>query len=185
MRIMLFVAMVALLLSASSTMLLGQTPSANVKVLQPLVSSNLIRISLDIPEDELLNKPGEPSRVASKLYVRVIVKNDSDQLIEIRLADRFYQNRPQLFRNGKLVPYISGLSEALQKREHDPQFINLHHMVSVLPYSSEKLTEVELSDWYDDLAPGTYQLINRYRLDVRGPWTPDSAPLSFEVVPKN
>ena len=102
MRASMFKVAVASLLVSSFLTLAGQTTSSNAKVLQELVSANLITISLDIPEAELLNKSGEkPYRVASKLYVEVTVKNDSDQRIEIRVADRFYQNLPQLFRNGK------------------------------------------------------------------------------------
>jgi hypothetical protein len=176
------VLVVSLLVSGFFT-LAGQTPSSNANVLQELVSANLITISLDIPEAELLNKSGEkPYRVASKLYVKVTVKNDSDQRIMVRVADRFYQNRPQLFRNGRLVPYRGGLAESLQRQEEDPQFVSLRHVVWVSPYSSEKLTETDLSDWYGQLEPGSYRLISRYRLDVRGPWTADSAPLLFQVV---
>jgi len=138
---------------------------------------------MDIPEAELLNKSAEkPYRVAGKLYVKVTVKNDSDQRIMVRVADRFYQNRPQLFKDGKLVPYRGGLAESLQRQEEDPGFVSLRHVVWVSPYSSEELTEIDLSDWYGELEPGSYRLISRYRLDVHGPWTPDSAPLLFQVL---
>ena len=174
--------LVVSLLFSSFTTLAGQTPSSNASALQKLVSSNLITISMDIPEAELLVKSEKPYRVASKLYVKVTVKNESDQRIKIRVADRYYQNRPQLFRNEKLVPYRGGLAESLQKQEEYPGFVSLRHVVWVSPYSSEQLTEIDLNDWYGDLEPGSYRLISRYRLDVRGPWTADSAPLSFQVV---
>lgn len=178
-----FKVLVVSLLVSNFLTLAGQTPSANANALQELVSSNLITISMDIPEAELLNKSGEkPYRVASKLYVKVAVKNDSDQRIKIRVADRYYQNRPQLFRNGKLVPYRGGLAESLQRQEEYPGFVSLRHVVWVSPYSSEKLTEIDLNDWYGELEPGSYRLISRYRSDVRGPWTADSAPLLFQVV---
>ena|SRR5438874_2435343 len=114
MRASIFKVAVASLLVSSFSTLAGQTPSSNAKVLQPLVSSNLITISLDIPEEQLLNKSGErPYRVAGKPYVQVTVKNDSDQRIMIRVADRFYQNRPQLFQGWKIstLPWrVSGIA---------------------------------------------------------------------------
>lgn len=177
---------VAALLCLTPPTLTGQTPSENAKVLNGLVSANLISIRLDIPPEERVNQPDEkPYRVSNGFYLKVTIKNDSDQTIKVRVVDRFYQHRPELVRDGKLVPYRGGLSDMLKKQEADPGFVSLRNVFSVAPYSSEELTEIDLHDWYGDLEPGMYRLIDRYRLDVRGPWTPDSVPLSFEVVPKN
>jgi len=160
--------------------------SSNANVLQELVSAKLITISLDIPESELGDKPREkPYRLTNKVYVRVVVKNDSDQNIRIRIVDRYYQNRPQLFRDGKLVPYRAGLAESLQKQEEYPEFVSVKPGVSVGPYSSSDLRDLRLDNWYGDLEPGSYRLTNRYRLEIKGSWTPDSEPLFFEVVDKH
>lgn len=165
------------------TSILAQTIPSNT--LKDLASKNLITITLDIPESELGDKPREkPYRLTNKVYVRVVVKNDSDQNIRIKVVDRYYQNRPQLFRDEKLVPYRSGLAESLQRQEKYPEFVYVKQGVSLGPYSSSDLTDLRLNDWYGDLEPGSYRLISRYRLDVRGPWTADSEPLLFEVVPK-
>lgn len=178
-----FRAAVAAFLLLTPLTLPGQTPSENAKVLNVLVSANLITIRLDIPQEEGVNQSDEkPYRMSDRTYLRVTVKNDSDQTIKVRVVDRFYQHRPELVRDGKLVPYRSGLSDMLKKQEADPEFVSLRNVVSVAPYSSQEFTELDLHDWYGDLDPGKYRLIDRYRLDVRGPWTPDSAPLSFEVV---
>jgi len=167
---------------SSSLTLAGQTPSENARSLQGLVSSNAITISLALPEAELLNKPSEPYRVGNKVYIKVVVRNDSDQRIKVRSVDRYFQNRPKLFKNGEMIPYRREIAESIQKREANPEFVSLRQVVWVSQYSSESVSEINLNDWYGDLEPGTYQLISRYRLDVRGPWTADSAPLSFEVV---
>jgi hypothetical protein len=182
-RRMLRVAIVSLLSSSFMT-LAAQTPSENTKSLQGLVSNNLILISLSLPENQLLSKPGEPCRVTNQFSVKVAVQNNSDQTIKVRLVDGFYQNRPQLFRDGKLLPYRGNLESDLRQQEANPEFVSLRHFIRVAPVSSENLTNINLKDWYGELKPGSYKLINRYRLEVRGPWTPDSEPLLFEVVPK-
>ena len=167
-----------------ATAILAQTLPSNE--LKELAAKNLITISLDIPESELGEGAREkPYRLTNKVYVRVVVKNDSDQNIRIRIVDRYYQNRPQLFRNGKLVPYRAGLAESLQRQEEYPEFVNVKQRVSVGPYSSSDLRDLRLNDWYGDLEPGSYRLTNRYRLEIKGSWTPDSEPLFFEVVNKH
>lgn len=182
MRTLMFRVAIAWLLWSNLATLAAQTPSENAKSLQGLVSSNLIVISLSLPETQLLNKPDEPYRVSNKISVKVTVRNNSDQTIRVRRVDGFYQNRPQLFRNGKLLPYRGNLESDLRQQEGNPEFVSLRHVVRVSPFASENLTKIDLNDWYGELVPGSYKLINRYRLDVRGPWTADSAPLSFQVV---
>ena len=151
---------------------LRQTPKQNLTV-----------IGLQIYPGDLLSRPGEkPLHVGSKVRVKVIVRNDSDERIMVRTVDPYYQDRPQLFRNGKLIPYRAKIAELVRAKDASPEFVSLNHFVSVNPYSSADLEELDLNDWYGLLEPGSYRLINRYRLDIDGPWTADSEPLLFEVV---
>ncbi|HMG76139.1 MAG TPA: hypothetical protein VK582_21740 [Pyrinomonadaceae bacterium] len=152
---------------------------------QEVASQNLAVIEMDIPTSELLSKPGErPYHVGGKVYVKVRVRNDSDQPIKVRSFDSYYQNRPQLFKSGKLIRYRTKIAEFIRSIEADPQFVSLRRSVSLMPYASADLRDLELNDWYGPLEPGSYRLINRYRFNIRGPWTADSAPLLFQVVPE-
>ena len=150
---------------------LPQTPEQNLTV-----------IGLQIYPPDLLSKPGEkPLHVGSKVRIKVIVRNDSDQRVMVRFLDPYYQNRPRLFRNGQLLTYRKKVAELTRSKDDSPEFSNLKNVVSVAPYSSAYLEELDLNDWYEPLQPGSYRLINRYRLDIDGPWTADSEPLLFEV----
>jgi len=160
------------------------TPTTNFSnAPQNYPEQRLVVIMIDIPKRELLSKPGEePYRVGNKLYVKVLVKNNSDQRIMVRLVDPYYQNCPQLVRNGSLIPYRKKIAELVSSKNADPEFVSLGRFVSVAPYASADLTELDLNDWFGNLEPGSYRLVNRYRLGIDGPWTADSAPLLFQVV---
>jgi hypothetical protein len=53
------------------------------------------------------------------------------------------------------------------------------------PHSLRDLEELDLSDWYDTLQPGSYQLTNKYRPFSAGGWTKESAEIQFRIEPKN
>ncbi len=151
--------------------------------LQDKSSEDLIVITLEIPARQLLNKPEEKSyRVGDKPYIKVIAKNNSDQRIRVRAIDPYYQNRPTLFKNGQLVAYRKQITELIHSKDMNPEFISLRQTFSLEAYSSADLPELDLNDWYGPLEPGSYRLINRYRREIYGSWTVDSAPLLFEVV---
>jgi hypothetical protein len=150
---------------------------------QKVTTQDSVAIDLEMPDAELLSEPGEtPYRVGSNVYVRVRAKNLSAEQIRVRIIDPYYQNRPQLFKNGKLFPYRAKIAELIRLKEADPQFWSMRHSVSLKPYSSANLRELDLNDWYGPLESGSYRLINRYRCEIRGQWSADSAPLLFQVI---
>ena len=165
-----------------ASFLLGrQEPSA--AKLQNKSSEDLILITLEIPARSLLSEPGEkPYRVGDKPCIKMTAKNNSDQQIVVRTVDPYYQNRPRLFRNGELQPYRREIAELIRLKDAFPQFFSLSQEVVLNPYSSADLDELDLKDWYGVLEPGSYRLVNRYRPQLDGSWTAESAALLFQVV---
>ena len=146
-------------------------------------SEDVIVITLEIPARQLLSKLGQkPYRVGDKPYIKMIAKNNSDQQIVVRTVDPYYQNRPRLFRNGELQPYRREIAELIRLKDAFPQFFSLSQEVVLNPYSSADLDELDLKDWYGVLEPGSYRLVNRYRPQLDGSWTAESAALLFQVV---
>ncbi len=159
----------------------GQGPSA--ASLQENSFDDLVVITMEIPKRELLSEPGQkPYHVGVKPHIKVIARNNSDQRIRVRAIDPYYQNRPTLFKNGQLVAYRKQITELIHSKDMNPEFISLRQTFSLEAYSSADLPELDLNDWYGPLEPGSYRLINRYRREIYGSWTVDSAPLLFEVV---
>ena len=48
--------------------------------------------------------------------------------------------------------------------------------------AQRQLDELDLKEWYGVLEPGSYRLVNRYRPQLDGSWTAESAALLFQVV---
>jgi len=146
-------------------------------------AEDLIAITLEIPARQLLSEPGQkPYRVGDKPYIKMIAKNNSDQQIVVRTVDPYYQNRPRLFKNGELQPYRREIAELIRLKDAAPEFFSLTQAVVLNPYSSADLDELDLKEWYGVLESGSYRLVNRYRPQLDGSWTAESAALLFQVV---
>ena len=114
------------------------------------------------------------------------MENESEGQAAFEGFDFYYQNRPKLLRNGKAVPYKSKTDYLVRSKETDPGglFISVR-LVRIEAHSDRNLEELDLSDWYDALQPGSYQLRNKYRISFDGPWTKQSAEMQFRIEPKN
>jgi hypothetical protein len=146
-------------------------------------SSHIPMIALEIVKDDVV-KPNEPYRVGQQVRVRLIAKNESSEQIAIADINSYSQNRLELLRNGKLVPYrpqIAKVVGSIKDAEADMIGIGRQDFIIVWPYSSATIRIINLSDWYGSLDPGRYRLTNRFRNEIGGPWSADSKPVVFEV----
>lgn len=142
------------------------------------------QIRIELQPLDTLSKPGEePYVLGQKVRLRMVAKNESDQRILVRAVNPYYQNRPRLYKEGNLIPYRSQIAKLVSSKDSDPEFVSSGDFIFVEPYSSANLRQLNLDDWYGPLEPGSYRLINRYRFHVGGPWSADSKPVSFKVVP--
>lgn len=142
------------------------------------------KVALDMVRDDSM-KPNEPYRVGQRIRVKVTVKNESADQITVALINVYFQNRLELFRNGKLVSYRSEIAKALRTGEAEGDMIGLgkRDFIRLQPYSSATVKIINLSDWYDSLERGSYRLTNRFRPRIGGPWSEDSEAVVFEVAP--
>jgi hypothetical protein len=125
---------------------------------------------------------GKPYKVGGKFYIKVIARNDTDSRIRVVVVDPYYQNRPELFKDGRLVQYRAEAKKLVDAKDDYPEFVRPGSVVFLEPYSSRDLETLNLSEWYPPLQPGSYRLLNRYRVDINGAWTVNSTPLLLEVV---
>jgi hypothetical protein len=56
--------------------------------------------------------------------------------------------------------------------------------VTLEPNNEKRLEDIDLTDWYEPLKPGHYQLSTQHRFIQGGKWV-DSASITFEVKPKD
>jgi len=125
---------------------------------------------------------GTPYLVANKPRFTVAVTNNSSSQIRDLVLDTYYQNRPTLYKNGQLVPYRKETANLVRVKERDPVFVSIRGGALLEPGTTAEIEELNLTDWYEPLAPGIYKLTNRHRFQINGPWTVDSEPLVFRVV---
>jgi hypothetical protein len=136
-----------------------------------------------VPENAQPSSDGQPYRFGSEVDLRVDAVNDSDQPLRVSVIDSYYGNRPQLFKDGKLVPYLEETAKLIESKDATPRLVDIVSDFFIDPKSYHPLG-LGLKYWYGPLSPGLYRLINRRRLEIDGPWTADSAELLFEVVPQ-
>jgi hypothetical protein len=145
-----------------------------------LVELELLPRKLELNEDpEALLAP---YTTASKIYFRIQATNTSLQQVRLLIIDTYVQDRPELFRDGQVVPHKKGMDELLRGKERDP-FTRLAGTVKLEPNDTELLGLFCLDNWYGQLQPGHYQLSLKHRFEPGQDWI-DSSSITFEVVPK-
>lgn len=128
-------------------------------------------------------EPLGPYQLGSAIRFQVLMTNSSAEKLLVLVMDRHYQSRPRLIRNDEIVPYRNNISELIKNKEKNVNFYQLQFSRILEPGKPTPVEILDLRDWYEPLAPGHYQLRTRYRFDVEGEWTPESAQMKFEVVP--
>ncbi|MGZ8845518.1 MAG: hypothetical protein ACXW3C_03550 [Pyrinomonadaceae bacterium] len=141
-------------------------------------------IALDMVRDSM--KTDEPYRAGQEIRAKVIAKNESAEPITIRVINEYAQSRPQLLRNGKVVPYRSQIAKLITIRDAEPDIVRVGRVdfIVIQPYSAAVIKMLNLGDWYSHLDPGSYRLTNRYRFEIGGQWSAESKPVVFEVAPE-
>lgn len=115
-----------------------------------------------------------------KMQVKVSIMNGSAEPILMHYVDKYTHHRPRLFKDGQLVPYSKRAAEAVKAMDGGAVFSTYPKTLNPGEPTSET---IDLSDWYDPLVPGSYQLMDRYRLILDGRWI-KSPLISFVVTAK-
>ncbi|HBB86293.1 MAG TPA: hypothetical protein DC047_01610 [Blastocatellia bacterium] len=125
--------------------------------------------------DSGLFKPG------TRIVFELVGTNTSILKLTVRGWDTFVQNRPLLFRDGQTVEYRKGLDNVLKSKEKDSAMEVTHLTTTRLePNQPKPLEQIDLSNWYEPLPPGHYQLSTRHRFAPGGKWV-ESSSVTFEV----
>jgi hypothetical protein len=145
---------------------------------------------------------GEPNqpvkdiyRVGERIQVVITMTNTGNEPIYVCESGSLYQDRPQLLKNGKQVPYESFQQSTMEATEKDKTCddVNLPQQILLRPNEptvvdwfilSKGATSFNDVAWYDPLQPGKYTLSDRRRLSCCDGPLSDSNTINFEVVPK-
>ena len=118
-----------------------------------LLKLELARRPLELGEGP--EKVAERYKAGAKIYFRLLITNASNEPMVIPIGDRYYY-RLQLLRDGDLIPYRKDVAELVQARDKDLGSIRTRP--ADLEANQTFADNIELSDWYEPLQPGHYQL---------------------------
>jgi hypothetical protein len=140
-------------------------------------------LHLRLVPERLKEHPNKPYRLGYDDAVTVEMVNDSDQRVYVSVIDRYYGHRPQLIKDGQVVPYSDEIKKLIEFKEKDPRMVEVVNGFYIDPKAPPRVEAFSLKQWYGPLAPGTYHLTDRRRFEIGGPWTRDSVDLVIEIVP--
>jgi hypothetical protein len=124
-------------------------------------------------------KSGEP------IYIGILMTNTGrDSIWVCAFSNPYYQNRPQLTRDGEAVRYSEKLQESIRQSDAGMCEITRHpDIVDLKPNSPLRVPSLELQEWYGSLTPGHYQLFLKrtFACCADGQWNSTNA-ISFDVT---
>ena len=117
-----------------------------------------------------------------KVLILLSVTNTSAEPIWITVGDSRIRHRPQLRKDGKLVPYQAKVDKTLRMKEKEGPGAVRVTGTFVEPNQTIRMDYIDLSEWYDTLVPGLYELTLKYHFK-HGGRPVETNTVSFEVVP--
>ena len=133
-------------------------------------------------------------RVGEPVPLVITMTNTGSQPVYVCESGTFYQDRPQLLRDGKPIAYTSFRQSMVQTAERDNtcKNDNLPQQILLRPNEPvvvdwfnlvEGATSLYDDGWYESLPPGKYTLTDRRRLDCCDGAFIETNTISFVVVP--
>ena len=150
----------------------------NPEVITIKLAPVMRRVSADVYKP--LAGPFDPK---SNIKFAIVATNTSLIPLRVRSWDLYDQNRPRLLRDNQEVPYRNGLTDLLKRKESDGEIIS-PYVITLEPNHEKTLEFLDLSNWYEPLQPGHYQLSTQRRFVKGGKWV-DSDSITFEVKAKD
>jgi hypothetical protein len=133
-------------------------------------------------------------QVGERVPVVITMTNTGSQPIYVCESGTLYQDRPQLLKDGKPVPYFSFTQSMMKTAEEDGtcRKDNLPEQILLRPNEptvvdwfvlAEGATSIDDDAWYEPLRPGKYTLTNRRRLNCCDGPTIETNTIEFVVTP--
>jgi hypothetical protein len=172
---------------------MGLAQQSNTSRERGQISGNQIKISI-ATGGEPYPAAKDTYRVGERIPVVITLTNTGSEPVYVCETGTLYQDRPQLLKDGKPVPYLSFQQSAMQAAERDKTCDedNLPQQILLRPNEttavdwfilSKGATSLNDVAWYDPLQPGKYTLSNRRRLSCCDGELMGTNTINFEVVP--
>lgn len=133
--------------------------------------------------------PKDRFKVGEEIPVVVTMTNTGDEPAQYCLSTTIIQNRPQLARDGKPVPYLTNLPQQVdtERAVERCEGSAFRRFYTLQPKQTRVVDWIEISrrniDWYGSLPPGHYELVLMRRVECCKGRMLKSNKIAFEVVP--
>jgi hypothetical protein len=128
-------------------------------------------------------------KVGEVIPVVISMTDTADKPAQYCLSTSLFQNRPQLKRDGQLIPYLTNLSQQSERGDAIQQCERsaARRFLGLQPKQTRVVDWFTISQkgivWYSPLSPGHYELVLQRRLECcQGPMV-ESNQVAFDVVP--
>ena len=166
---------------------LEETIAKNKRMAEALKHPTFITLRLEsvrrgVPNEEPSTTPS-PYTVGAAINFQLFISQSlSEELVLTNQMWPYLEYRPELNRDGDVVPYSKKSQEFADQAEARP--VNSSVMTVHLARGSEHIWGiVDMDEWYEPLVPGHYQLVARKRFYPDGEWV-ESNPVTFDVIPR-
>ena len=157
----------------------NQDLTATTRLIELLRRPSHITLRLSMPPNDQEKQYYEKAFISFEVFM---TQNSSESLTIWEEANPYYQCRPELTRNGEIVPYTKEGQKGAQIADTQP-YNGSARLFVMKPGQEYTLPPINLDDWYQPLEPGRYQLIVRRRFVWDGDWV-ESNPILFDVLPE-
>ena len=140
-----------------------------------------IRLQLRTVDDGRILPRPDKSQYDPKeeVWVEVLAINSDSKQVLFNLTTSFVHFLPHLARAGDTTPYAEMMQKKI-KNWTEPAIDSIRS-TRLFPNQFTPVATIKLSDWYDALPPGVYELKVKYRLYQNGPEIESDAVI-FEIV---
>ncbi len=118
--------------------------------------------------------------------VGIVITNTEIEPLKIcAFSNPYYQNRPDLLRDGKPLAYSERVSESVRQSDRGTcEVTRMPDVVGLKPNAPLRVPSIQLQEWYGPLKPGQYKLTLKrtFACCADGALKPSNQ-IGFEVTP--
>jgi hypothetical protein len=128
-------------------------------------------------------------KVGEDIPVTISMTNTGSRMVKYCISTAVFQNRPQLRRNGQLLPYQTILTATADKEESVQRCerSDSRQFNELQPRQTKVVDWIKFSqmgiDWYGPLPAGHYELMLQRRIECCQGQMLESNKVTFEIVP--
>lgn len=120
-----------------------------------------------------------PYEQGDRITYKLLMTHSCPQPVVVLAADMYYQDRPELTRNGVIVPYRTKINQLVKLRDERMEVFS-EKPITIEPGEKGQIALIDLRHWFGTLMDGHYELTLRHRFVWEGAWVQANS-VTFEI----